>query len=70
MRDIIKDFGPTVVSLLAVVVSSVSLFFVSAYNRRTLIQRQQEDERKEIYKKLNSSYSQMIFGIIRELTPP
>lgn len=56
MREIIKDFGPTVVSFLALLVSALSALLVSDINRRTLIQKQQDDERKEIYKKLNSFY--------------
>lgn len=72
MRDFIKDFGPTFISLMAVIFSGVSLFVVSVYNRRSLIQKQREDERKEIYQKLNSFYgplqrllgkSEMLHGI-------
>ncbi len=56
MREIIKDFGPTLVSFLALFVSALSALLVSDINRRTLVQKQQDDERKEIYKKLNSFY--------------
>lgn len=44
------------VSVVAVIFSGVSLYVVSRYNMRTLIQKQREDERKEIYQKLNSFY--------------
>lgn len=56
MRNWIKDAGPTIVSFTAVLVSTLSLFIISEYNRRTLIQKQHEEERKDINKKLNSFY--------------
>lgn len=56
MRDWIKDAGPSIVSFTAVLISALSLLILSEYNRRTLIQKQHEEERKEIYKKLNSFY--------------
>jgi len=69
MRDAVKDLGPTFISFLAVLVSLVSTRLVSEFNRRSLVQKQQDDERKEIYKKLNEFYGpfQQLLGKSFEL---
>src|SRR5262249_13420485 len=58
MNDIlsfIKDLGPIIVGLTGLIIGYI-------YNRHSLRQKQFEDERKEIYKKLNSFY-----GPLRQL---
>jgi hypothetical protein len=55
--SLIKDVGPTVVGFITVGVTLLISFLITRdFNRRTLMQKQQEDERKEISKKLNSFY--------------
>lgn len=49
MLEIIQILGPIIVGL-------AGLFLGFVYNQRSLKQKQHEDERKEIYKKLNSFY--------------
>jgi hypothetical protein len=56
MDDFIKDFGATIVSLIAVLFGLLSTLLAYEYNRSTIKQKQQEEERKEIYTKLNSFY--------------
>jgi hypothetical protein len=69
MRDFIKDIGPTVISFLAVLVSASSMYLIRDFNRRSLVQKQQDDIKKEIYKKLNEFYGpfQQLLGKSREL---
>lgn len=61
MIQLIKDLGPIIVGLLG-------LFLGFIYNQRASKQKQYEDEKKEIYKKLNSFYGpfQQLRGISSE----
>ena len=62
MIQLIKDLGPIIVGL-------AGLFLGFLYNKRSMKQKQYEDEKKEIYKKLNSFYGpfQQLRGISAEL---
>ncbi len=62
MLEFLKAIGPIIVGLAA-------LFVGYYYNRRLLAQKNHEDERKEIYKKLNSFYGPMkqLLGVSFEL---
>lgn len=62
MLEVIQVLGPIIVGL-------AGLFLGFIYNRRSLTQKQHEDERKEIYKKLNSFYGPLrqLRGISSEL---
>lgn len=55
MLEFIKAMGPIIVGL-------AGLYIGYRYNERSLTQKSHEDERKEIYKKLNSFY-----GPVRQL---
>jgi hypothetical protein len=55
MLEFIKAMGPIIVGL-------AGLYLGYRYNERSLTQKSHEDERKEIYKKLNSFY-----GPVRQL---
>jgi hypothetical protein len=56
MGDTIKEWAPVVVGVLGTVVGLVGIAIGTYFNRQTLNQKRIEDERKEIYKKLNSFY--------------
>ena len=60
--EFIKALGPVIVGLVALLVGYY-------YNKRLLTQKNHEDERKEIYKKLNSFYGPMkqLLGVSLEL---
>jgi hypothetical protein len=60
--EFIQALGPVIVGLLALLVGY-------HYNKRLLTQKNHEDERKEIYKKLNSFYGPMkqLLGVSLEL---
>lgn len=54
--DRIQEWAPIVVGILGGVVGVLGLVFATYFNKQTLKQKQVEDLRKEIYKKLNSFY--------------
>jgi|GEM_PF-3897394 len=62
MLEFIQIIGPIILGLVGLLAGFI-------YNHRMLKQKQYEDERKEIYKKLNSFYGPFTYlrGISREL---
>jgi hypothetical protein len=62
MLEFFKSIAPTIVALAALLLGYY-------YNKRLLTQKNHEDERKEIYKKLNSFYGPMkqLLGVSFEL---
>jgi hypothetical protein len=60
MLNSVQLIGPTIVGVMSALVAVVSVLVVYRSNIRQLQERQREEERQEIYKKLNSFYGPIL----------
>jgi len=68
--SVVKDVGPPIVSLIAVLVTLMALQNAAAATKKTLLQKDREDERKEIRERLTTFFGpmQQLLAVSKRLT--